>query len=146
MSILSRKFILIGCGKAKRSEACEAQDLYVGSLFRARRAYAEASGHLWMILSAEHDVMWPSHFIEPYNRTMKDLTPGLRIEWGKEVAWQLFNRLVTEVEIHAGTSYVYPLTTALSSSKISWTWPVCGMSQGHQLQWYKQQREKKWTT
>ena len=141
--MIGRKFILIGCGKAKRSEACEAQDLYVGSLFKARRAYAEASGHRWMILSAKHDVMNPSMVIEPYNQTMKDLSPRLRRWWAKEVAWQLFNRFVNEVEIHAGASYVYQLTSELAASGISWTWPVAGLSQGHQLQWYKQQREKK---
>lgn len=138
-----RKLILIGCGKAKRSESCEAQDLYIGSLFKARRAYAEASGHQWMILSALHDVVSPSMELSPYNMTMKDLSPGIKNAWAKGVAWQLFNRFVTEVEIHAGASYVYPLTPELSAAGISWTWPVHGLSQGHQLQWYKQQREKK---
>ena len=43
--------ILVGCVSQKGDRPVRARDLYVSSLWGKRRAYAEASGKPWMILS-----------------------------------------------------------------------------------------------
>lgn len=135
------KLILIGCGKAKKAEPCMAQDLYTGPIFKARRAYAEASGCGWMIVSAKHELVSPFERLSPYNLTMKDLDPAHRQWWGSWIAHLLQLTMVTEVELHMGRDYAESLIPALDAVGIRHSWPVKGLSQGHQLQWYKQQRE-----
>lgn len=135
------KMILIGCGKSKQSCTVEAQDLYTGSIFKARRAYAEASGSRWMIVSAKHGLMGAMKYISPYDLTMKDLDRYQRLAWAEDIAEVLRCLCVSEVELHMGRDYAEPLISALETVGIVCSWPVKGLSQGYQLQWYKQQKE-----
>ena len=135
------KLILIGCGKAKGSETCPALDLYTGPIFRARRAYAEASGEPWMILSAKYGMIRPRTWVAPYDLTVKDLSKDIRSILALHVARQLVGLGITRVELHMGWDYAGLLIPVLESVGIRCSWPVKGLSQGHQLQWYKQQRE-----
>lgn len=135
------KMILIGCGKSKRCFSCEAQDLYTGSIFKARRAYAEASGEPWMILSAKYGMIRPRTWVDPYDLTVKDLSKDIRSILALHVARQLVDLGITEVELHMGRDYAGLLIPVLQSVGIRCSWPVKGLSQGHQLQWYKQQKE-----
>ena len=138
-----KRAILIGCGKSKRSYTCQAQDLYIGSLFKARRAYAEASGLEWRIISAEHGAIRPHWRLDPYDRTISDLDKQERSFWALDIVSDLVAEGATSVELHMGRDYVDPLRSVLQAVSIEVDWPLCGLSQGHQLQWYKQQREMK---
>jgi hypothetical protein len=51
--------ILLGCVKSKLDNRAKARDLYCSPLWRGRRAYAEASGLPWLILSAKHGLVEP---------------------------------------------------------------------------------------
>src|SRR2546429_585452 len=85
MQPINSTVYLISCVSKKRDQACEAQDLYVSSLFRKARQFAEASGSAWFILSAEHGLVAPGQVIAPYERTLTTMivrdrcTAGIRV-------------------------------------------------------------------
>lgn len=150
--------ILIGCTKAKRSEPAAARDLYDESdLFRRRRAYAEASGVPWAVLSARHGVVDPDRVIAPYDFTIRQRLTGDRDARGWAIGalqscfflagrhavklpGELFARFVEPltVEVHAGIDYVRALELAVASftADITLVHPVAGMSIGEQKAWY----------
>ena len=49
--------VLIGCVSRKNARPLQAKDLYRSELFARRRAYAEARGLRWFIVSAEHGLL-----------------------------------------------------------------------------------------
>jgi hypothetical protein len=69
--------IIVGCVKGKRAgdDFVAAKDLYTSDLFKQRRAYAEATGKPWYILSARHGLVHPDQEIPPYDETVADLSP-----------------------------------------------------------------------
>jgi hypothetical protein len=136
--------ILIGCVSRKTARAATAKDLYTSELFRRRRAYAEATGKPWAILSAKHGLVDPDAVIEPYDATLKGMRPGGRLRWAARVAAQLaerFGRLEGRTfEIHAGSDYTEPLRTALGATGAVVVAPLAGLRIGEQLHWYASQR------
>jgi hypothetical protein len=75
----------VGCGRQKADvyEPVPAADLYTSGYFQCKRRYAEAVARPaddapggtpgWTILSAKHDILWPSLEVEPYDTTIADL-------------------------------------------------------------------------
>lgn len=59
--------VLIGCSAAKLGHAAPARDLYTSQLFRMSRAYCEARGDEWAILSVLHGLVLPGQGLEPYD-------------------------------------------------------------------------------
>ena len=45
------RLVVVGCVKGKQKHTVPLRDLYQGQLWTARRGYAEASGHDWLVLS-----------------------------------------------------------------------------------------------
>ncbi len=62
--------MLVGCVATKAPAPAPAKDLYRSQLFTRRRAYAEASGKPWFILSALHGLVQPDEVTEPYDLNM----------------------------------------------------------------------------
>ncbi len=132
--------ILIGCVKTKRDHGAPAKDLYVSDYFFKMRAYAEATGRPWFILSAEHGLVRPDEWLEPYERYLVDTPRGYRRAWGQKVAAQLEQAVGPlsglAIEIHAGAAYVECMDEPLRSLG---AWPIDelhGLSFGHRLAWY----------
>lgn len=128
--------IVVGCGKAKRKQAAEARELYIGSLFRAGRRYAEASGQRWMILSAEHGAIAPELVIEPYERRL-DLQGQRLGRWARQAASVIVLGLehpTEEVEILAGRLYAESLAEELGRMEVRSTQPLLRLGLGFRLQ------------
>jgi hypothetical protein len=136
------RVILIGCGRRKEEFGTKAKNLYTGCLFRARRAYAEASGCPWFIISALHELVEPERVLEPYDYTMKQLRGRYREQWACRVLRTLQSHapLAQLVEVHAGAAYFLPLHDALhyrcAGLGFRLEWPVEGLTQGYQLRFY----------
>jgi hypothetical protein len=81
--------ILVGCSAKKLDHKAKAKDLYRGNFFRAARAYVEAKGLPWVILSALHGVVLPDHELEPYECSLNKTTRFRREEWGRKVQGDL---------------------------------------------------------
>lgn len=161
--------ILIGCGATKLTHAAPAAELYVGNLFRQRRAYAERSGAPWAILSAQWGLVRPERVLEPYDVSMASKKPADLHRWGSITLTALYRWLVdvdlatfvppTEpaagytriayakglsIELHAGAAYTAPLITQDTSAErhdaVLWRTPLAGLGIGKQLAWYRTKR------
>ena len=111
------RVILLGCVKQKRERRAPAKDLYVSALWRGRRAYAEASGQAWLILSAKHGLLDPDQTVAPYDVALARLDAGGRRRWGERVVRALLGRYGSlsgmTFEVHAGSAYRLSITHAL---------------------------------
>ena len=132
--------VLIGCVSRKEPTARAAKDLYRTELFSRRRAYAERSGHPWLIVSALHGAIDPDDVIEPYDRRISDLDRAERRELAARIADQLEQRFGdlqrTTIEVHAGEEYVTMLGTSLPPRGVQLVNPLRGLRIGEQLAWY----------
>ena len=143
---MRRRLLLIGGGAQKRAHPARAEDLYTGALFVAQRAYAQASGEPWAILSACHGLVLPDRELAPYNEPLPGLRAQQRTAWARDAVAGLFlwqyallssPRLAVEVEILAGAACADALRHALSERNASArvTEPLRGLRLGHRRRW-----------
>lgn len=135
--------VLIGCVKSKRAFAAVAKDLYTSDYFAKMRRYAESSEATWFILSAEHGLVAPNDWLEPYERYLPDTSREYRRAWGATVGEQL-DRAAGPldgklIEIHAGAAYVESVEPILRSRGAEVRDQLRGLSIGRRLSWYLQQ-------
>src|SRR4051812_8417776 len=103
-----RTVSLVACSKKKRlGRARPAEDLYGSTLFQLSRAYAEANGKNWFILSAKHELLGPRDSTKPYNRSLNQLSRDERRKWAERVYLKLKRRLRPgdEILMLAGKHY-----------------------------------------
>ena len=124
--------ILVACCGPKLNKPAPAADLYVSSLFKKARTYAERRRR-WFILSALHGLLDPTEVIAPYDVTLKKMPAQKRREWGQKVREQMETAGLIGLPLIAlaGADYVKPLTDA----GLTITQPMKGKSIGKQLQW-----------
>lgn len=129
---------LVACVGQKRPAPARARDLYQSDWFKKARAYVEARGGRWFILSALHGLVSPASVIEPYNVTLADMTAADRRAWGARVAAQLAAKIGprTRVVILAGRFYRDPLADWAGDRA---TIPMEGLGIGEQKAWLAQQ-------
>jgi len=132
--------ILLGCVKLKVSHKAPAKDLYRSPLWASRRAYAEASGRPWMILSAMHGLVDPEERLAPYDLALTDLDAHERRSWGERVAYALEQRFGdltgTVFEIHSGDAYRRAIEPGVLARGGRIEAPLRGLPLGSQLAWY----------
>lgn len=159
------RILIIGCGKAKKSLTTEtmlsggipAKDLYIGPIFKARRQYAEATGHQWYIASAQYGLLAQDTSIVGYEMTLDGKPAGERAIWSVRVLESLLVKLKYGdaqglagphaafkdvcIELHMGEAYAEYLTQIIPAIGMNVHWATKGMSQGEQLSWYKSKRK-----
>jgi hypothetical protein len=116
-SVAGVDLVLVGCVKEKVDRPGAARDLYISPLFAKERAYAEASGAPWFILSAEHGLVAPEEVLAPYDLRLSKTSVDYRRDWGIRVV----DRLVQlagpldgmVIEVHAGSVYADPIRSML---------------------------------
>lgn len=135
------RVILLGCVKSKLGHRARARDLYVSPLWRGRRAYAEASGYPWLILSAKHGLLEPEQTIAPYDVALARLDAADRRRWGQRVVHALTERFGSlagmTFEVHAGDAYWLAIAPRLAELGATLSRPLAGLSVGSQLGWYR---------
>ena len=137
---MTHTVVLVGCGAAKRDRYCAAKDLYTSTYFEKKRAYAEAVGDSWFILSAKHKLFDPDRWLAPYDMTMDDVADTE--QWARFVGGELHHhcsRTVdgdAEVIVLAGRDYNDPLRSVLEELNIEYRCPFDDTSGiGDQLAW-----------
>ncbi|WP_245925192.1 DUF6884 domain-containing protein [Nocardia nova] len=134
--------VLVSCVKGKREHGAAAKDLYISDYFSKMRHYAEASGLPWFILSAEHGLLRPDDWLEPYERYLPDMSHEYRSDWGQRVAEQLETALGPlaglTFEVHAGSAYVQAIEPYLRAAGAQVVDELHGLSIGRRLAWYTQ--------
>jgi len=134
--------VLVGCVKSKLGHGASAKDLYVSDYFVKMRTYAEASGVPWFILSAEHHLVSPDEWLEPYERYLPDNSRDYRRAWGEKVARQLELAVGSlsgvVLDVHAGAAYVESVEDAVAPLGALVLDQLKGLSFGRRLSWYLQ--------
>lgn len=108
---------LISCTDSKVSDnpnkAFRAKDLYMASdYFEKMRAWAEARGNPWYIMSAKHGLLAPNEIIAPYNER------GISKSQAIEMALKLSGIGVKRVDVTAGRDYTNHLVPELERDGI----------------------------
>ena len=128
---------LVSCVKKKLSRAAPARDLHTSALFRKMRRYAESHAQSWYILSARYGLLRPEQEVQPYELTLKALTPTEQRLWGAHVLQALqevLPRRATVVML-AGVHYRQHLEPALRELGFNIEVPMKGLRLGEQLRW-----------
>jgi hypothetical protein len=141
---MSDRIGLVGCGKRKLRHAAPAQELYVGPLFRGRRAYVDRTCSRWFILSAKHGLVDPEQVLEPYDMTLDDASAEERRRWSRWVIGELHARLGNlaskTFEAHAGVNYLdFGLVDQLEREGARVYRPAKGLSIFDQQAFYSRQ-------
>lgn len=136
--------MLVSCCGPKLSRAAPAKDLYQSQLFKLARAYAERSGHPWVILSALHGVVLPDQVIEPYDQRMPTQQTARR-SWGAGTSQALLaaagGRRMRYVSL-CGSDYTEFLGGPLESAGSTIEYPLKGLAIGQRLRWFKDQLQR----
>ena len=125
--------LVIACGSRKIPTPAPARDLYVGSLFRAARAAAEADGRPWLICSAAHGLLTPDTVIAPYERALGSSRADIAGLAGLIAAQR------PPPVVEAWTPRRYTAALAQAGVRIGAA-PLAGLGIGHQLAWLTQHR------
>ena len=130
--------ILVACCGKKLPHAAPARELYQSHLFRLARAYAEAVGGPWAILSAQHFLVGPSRVLEPYDRRLEQLDRDHRDQWAIHVdtalrcSWGVMPGTVPAPVVLAGRQYWELLLTRWCGPL---QLPLKGLGVGQQKAW-----------
>lgn len=132
--------VLVGCVKTKLSGRHPAKALFSSSLFKGRRARAEATGAPWYILSAKYGLVHPDTPVEDYDVYLPETPTHYRREWARRVLADL-DSVVGDVrgkvvEIHAGEEYRSGIVGELRRRGAVVHVPLQGLRRGEQLAWY----------
>jgi len=133
----SQTVALVACAAAKLPFAAAASDLYVSSLFRKARLYAEKHADSWYILSAKHGLVRPDKIIEPYDVTLNAMPIAERRRWSDQVNRQLEDVVARgdQLIMLAGSRYREGIENVQRTRGVEVEVPMQGMRIGEQLQW-----------
>ena len=62
-----------------------AEQLYTSTLFKKSREWAMENCDEWYVLSAKYGLVRPSKRVEPYEKTMKEMSISARLQWAGRV-------------------------------------------------------------
>lgn len=137
-----KSLCLISCTRRKRNHPCKAFEMYSASaLFRKAYAYCIKKYDDVAILSAKYGFLLPEDEIEPYNKTLNDMSVEERKAWSEKAFKQMQTRLNIEdydkLFFHAGRKYREYLIPKMERAGLRCEVPLGNMPIGKQLAWYK---------
>lgn len=140
------KIGLVSCSKSKIEFRAPARELYSKSdLFKKALEYAEKNYDKVFILSAKHGLIDPDKVIEPYEKTLKNMTSLQRTIWQIKVFDQMKEEFdfkeVDAIYFHAGKAYRDLIEYTLDNLKIKHHNPLSGLGIGKQKRWYLEKKK-----
>lgn len=145
-----KKLVIIPCGGRKiwdshpNAGVQQASDSYTGGYFKSNKAYAEAQGCDWLILSAKYGLIEPGFIIsENYNVTFKDkrTNPVKLDDVRKQVREKGLTRY-NEIVVLGGKEYINMVRQAFAGEGIKIDAPFAGQPMGIQMSKIKEQLQK----
>lgn len=136
---MSDLIVCISCVKSKKDTASQAKDIYTSALFKGMYSYAKKlNPKSIFILSAMHGLLHPDQIIEPYEKTLNNMSADEQRAWARHVLIQL--EMQTDIQVDkfiflAGDKYRKHLLSYIPNHEI----PMKGLKLGQQLQWLSTQ-------
>lgn len=133
------RIAFVSCVKTKSTTPELAEYLYISPWFRMARQYAKRNADRWFILSAEHGLLGPNTFVDPYETTLNRMMIGDRERWAAKVERQMDDLDVRGdvAVVLAGVRYRELLTNRLANRFETIQIPMHGLQMGEQLSWMK---------
>jgi hypothetical protein len=133
---LSAPIHLVACCATKLDRPARAADLYRSDWFTKARAYIEATGTRWFILSAAHGLVRPGQRLDPYDVALAAMTSAQRLAWTERVIVQLRRsidpRHCGQLVFLAGLNYrEHLMAFAGARARV----PMAGLGIGEQKAW-----------
>lgn len=135
------RIFLVACVAGKATTPQPARTLYVSDWFSKARAYVEATGRPWYILSALHCLVRPDQVLHPYDFTWKKDDPRdpddrcTRQTWSRITASNVRAPEGTRLVVLAGGDYREFLVPALKCRGFHVEIPMQGLGIGQQKAW-----------
>lgn len=127
------RIALIACSSSKLPGKHPAGDIYVSTLFRLSRAWAQRYCDGWFILSAKHHLLHPHECIKSYDLALKDLSRQERECWARITASKIKQLPTSDFILLGGDHYASALQDIVHIR------PMKGLFIGQQLQWLQSQ-------
>ena len=130
-----KKIVLISCASKKLDHKAKAQDLYISPLFKKNLQYTHSlKPDKIFILSAKYGLLRLDDLVEPYNKTLNEMSVDETKKWADSVLKQL--KKVADLEkdefiFLAGNNYRKFLVPHIKNYQV----PLKGLGIGKQLQW-----------
>jgi hypothetical protein len=134
--------IFLSCTAAKTDYKCKAEELYSPSpMFQKSLEFAKRlNPDKIYILSALHHVVSLEEELEPYNKTVKNMSKSEKDIWGLKVKKKLEENGINLKEdkfiFFAGSEYQKPLTRFIPSKNLKD--PLIGKRFGERLKWFNE--------
>lgn len=138
------KIVLLSCTKSKLDKPSQAQDLYSASpMFRKTLEYGKSlQPDKMFILSAKHHLVPLTKVLEPYDKTLKEMSSEEKKMWADEVIKQMKNQDLNlekdQFIFLTGSEYMKPLISYITNTES----PMDGKRMGERLQWLNSQINK----
>jgi polyhydroxyalkanoate synthesis regulator phasin len=138
------KIVLLSCTKSKLDKPSQAQDLYSASpMFRKTLEYGKSlQPDKMFILSAKHHLVPLTKVLEPYDKTLKEMSSEEKKAWANEVIKQIKNQGINlekdQFIFLTGSEYMKPLMDYITNAES----PMNGKRMGERLQWLNSQINK----
>jgi polyhydroxyalkanoate synthesis regulator phasin len=138
------KIVLLSCTKSKLDKPSQAQDLYSASpMFRKTLEYGKSlRPDKMFILSAKHHLVPLTKVLEPYDKTLKEMSSEEKKVWADEVIKQMKNQGLNlekdQFIFLTGSEYMKPLVGYITNTES----PMDGKRMGERLQWLNSQINK----
>jgi esterase/lipase len=132
-----KKIILISCGKRKLDHKAKTGDLYISPLFKMSLAFARSlKPDKIFIISANYGLLSLNQEIEPYNKTLNEMSNAEIKSWAQKVREQMQSSIdfeKDEIIFLAGERYRKYLIPFCSNASV----PLKGLGIGKQLKYLK---------
>ena len=138
------KIVLLSCTKSKLDKPSPAQELYSASpMFRKTLEYGKSlQPDKMFILSAKHHLVPLTKVLEPYDKTLKEMSSEEKKMWADEVIKQMKNQDLNlekdQFIFLTGSEYMKPLISYITNTES----PMDGKRMGERLQWLNSQINK----
>ena len=131
---------LVSCVSQKLQGTHPAKELYVSSLFRKSRAYAESHADQWYVLSAKYGLLHPESMVESYDETLNTMDVAKRWAWAEKVSQGLSDILEPgdKVVFLAGKKYMENIVPNLQGMGVAVENPLGTLRFGERLKWLKE--------
>jgi len=136
---IAPKIALVSCVGQKKNQPSPAFDLYQSAWFKKCDRYVASQNYGYkFVVSAKHGLISDGEIVEPYEKTLNDMSSDARKTWAESVFSQILEQFPdgADIDIYAGKRYREHLAPMLTNAGYLVSVPLKGLGIGKQLAWF----------